>query len=429
MGRNNQQRRRAKAKARNRAAARAANRANTHPPGSGPADSPGSPTSTAALSAHLTGRLLAEINRAWERGWEPVDVLRTAGRELRRDAGQAVEDIISLSLSQYAAVTVAPRWHDQLRDHDLMVWWPAASTPLLERLHQAGGPEERLNLLRAAAAAADLLASLPALQPVEAPPGTWRAATARPGDGPGPSPKMLERVRALLAKAESTPYEAEAETFTTAAQKLMARHSIDQALLAATNPLGHGPAPLARRLGVDRPYEAPKVALLDEVAGANRCRAVWMKNMGFVTVVGYADDVAATETLFTSLLLQATQAMTAQGSRRSAWGQSRTRSFRQSFLLAFASRIGQRLQEATQHEVDAHQAQRCGAEPAGGPGTELVAILQARAEEVDKAVDQIFGDLRATGPGTVRDAEGWAAGTHAADAAHLAGHPADTLTA
>ena len=45
--------------------------------------------------------------------------------------------------------------------------------------------------------------------------------------------KLLLRVRQMLAKAESTTYEAEAEAFTAAAQQLMARPSIDEAMLSA----------------------------------------------------------------------------------------------------------------------------------------------------------------------------------------------------
>lgn len=54
-------------------------------------------------------------------------------------------------------------------------------------------------------------------------------------------------------------------------------------------------------------------------------------------------DLDAVELLFTSLLVQATTAMLAAGSRQDAHGRSRTRSFRQSFLAAYAQRIGERL--------------------------------------------------------------------------------------
>ena len=47
-------------------------------------------------------------------------------------------------------------------------------------------------------------------------------------------PRILDKVRALLAKAESTEFPEEAEAYTAKAQELMARHRIDRAVLGAT---------------------------------------------------------------------------------------------------------------------------------------------------------------------------------------------------
>lgn len=52
------------------------------------------------------------------------------------------------------------------------------------------------------------------------------------------------------------------------------------------------------------------------------------------------------ELLTTSLLVQADVAMLAAGRQVSYDGASRTASFRRSFLMAYAQRIGERLQEA-----------------------------------------------------------------------------------
>jgi hypothetical protein len=60
-------------------------------------------------------------------------------------------------------------------------------------------------------------------------------------------------------------------------------------------------------------------------------------------VVGFASDVEAVELLFTSLLVQAQAALQAAGARKRGDGSSRTRSFRQSFLVAYATRIQERL--------------------------------------------------------------------------------------
>ncbi len=49
-------------------------------------------------------------------------------------------------------------------------------------------------------------------------------------DQPIPDP-IAERIAALLDKAESTSYPAEADAFMAKAQELMARHAIDEAML------------------------------------------------------------------------------------------------------------------------------------------------------------------------------------------------------
>src|SRR5690606_29427780 len=99
-------------------------------------------------------------------------------------------------------------------------------------------------------------------------PGAFRAAAAtvsQASSGPPPDvdSRILERVRMLLAKAESTTFAAEAETFTAGAQALMARHRIDAALLAAEQGSESTEGgPHGRRIGIDTPYDGPKASLL-----------------------------------------------------------------------------------------------------------------------------------------------------------------------
>ena len=68
-----------------------------------------------------------------------------------------------------------------------------------------------------------------------------------------------------------------------------------------------------------------------------------------MTVVGFPADLNAVELLFTSLLVQANTAMLRAGGKKDEFGRSRTRAFRQSFLVSYAIRIGERLEEATAH--------------------------------------------------------------------------------
>jgi hypothetical protein len=217
-------------------------------------------------------------------------------------------------------------------------------------------------------------------------------------------PKVLGRVRALLAKAESTDFPEEAEALTAKAHQLMARYAIDH--------LPHDTAggPGLHRVVIESPYPAAKFHLLGAIARANRCEAVWSKHEGVATVVGYPVDVTTVEVLYTSLLVQATTAMLAQGPRADRRGRSRTRAFRHAFLLAFAAHIGVRLAEQTTAEEQAAAAAQ--------PGTALVPLLQERADEVDRAVDEAFPRLRQHRV-SVSSGDGVRAGVAAAEQADL----------
>ncbi|MDX6741868.1 DUF2786 domain-containing protein [Actinocorallia sp. A-T 12471] len=206
-----------------------------------------------------------------------------------------------------------------------------------------------------------------------------------------PDHPALGRIRALLAKAESTGFPAEAEALVARAQALMTRHSLDRAALDAPDD-----APTGVRLGVDGPYEEAKATLLHVVAEANRCRAVWHAELGFATVLGFPADLDAVELLYTSLLVQADTAMPKNGSRRA---------FRESFLTSFAHHIGERLLAAAEAETATE--------------TDLLPVLSRRDEEVDRAVDRLFPELTSVRSRRVRDAAGWAEGRKAAREADL----------
>ena len=256
----------------------------------------------------------------------------------------------------------------------------------------------------------DLITGLPKLEKLTPIPGTAHPSSSAAHRRTAIDERVLSRIRALLAKAESTTFPAEAETFTAGAQSLMARHSIDHALLST---LGQSSSeqPTGRRIGIDNPYEGPKAILLGAVAEANRCRTVWSRELGFSTAIGFPADLDAVELLFTSLLVQATTAMMKAGSRTDGYGRSRTRSFRQSFLTAYASRIGQRLAEAT-----GTQTTKAATEPAG---RNLLPVLAARNEAVDEAVTAMFPEMTNHVVGTVTNREGWFSGISAADRAAL----------
>ncbi len=219
---------------------------------------------------------------------------------------------------------------------------------------------------------------------------------------------VLHKVRALLAKAEGTPFEAEAESFTAKAQELIARYRIDRALLGAHDASGRV-TPIARRVHIEDPYLRAKVILLARVAAANGARSVWPSPLRHVELFGFAEDLDAVEELFTSLLVQATAAMQRAGSKQDAFGRSRTAAFRRAFLMSFAVRVGQRLRETVDSTVDAADAESGGA---------LVPILSARSEAVADLTRATFPSVRPMRT-TATDAEGWHAGSTFADLADL----------
>lgn len=233
---------------------------------------------------------------------------------------------------------------------------------------------------------------------------------------------MLTRIRALLAKAEATGFPEEAEALTTKAQELMARHSIDEALLAARTHSKEAPG--ACRIGVDAPYETAKAILLDAVAAANRCRAVWNSDLGFSTVVGFEPDLDAVELLYTSLLVQGAVAMTKAEAGQRAGGRKRTKTFRQSFLMAYAQRLGSRLAADTARVTAAAEAgteNGAGAGSAGSGAPHLLPVLAARDMAVTDAAERMFPATTTTRVRGATDLDGWTHGTAAADRARMGG--------
>ena len=189
--------------------------------------------------------------------------------------------------------------------------------------------------------------------------------------------RILERVRKLLARAEhpSTP-PAEAEACSEKAAALMSRYVIDQAMLDAATP--GAAAPIVRRIVVDAPYTIAKAVLLDRVAKSFRvCVAIGGDHGAGrrCTMVGFEADVAMTELLFTSLLLQASSAMIA-----ASVGHPKVKAFRRSFLMGYAEMIGHRLSEVRRATEDEAANET--------PGSSLV--LVDRAARVEKMFAEEF---------------------------------------
>jgi len=281
---------------------------------------------------------------------------------------------------------------------DVLAAWARA-----ERLH----PEDALTT--AIQILAQLL-SAPHLSVLIDPPSAWGATNVgrnertRSGEV---DEKALRLIRAMLAKAEATSFEAEAATFTAKAQELMTRHSIDAAIMAsAERGVGLSAGVESRRVHIDNPYGNEKAAFLSAIASVNGVRAVWGPACGFSTLVGFPVDLRLTDVLFTSLLVQATHA-SAQATLHQA--HLRTAPFRRAFLIAFADRVTERLEATREHIAqDAEQAY----------GTALVPILAERQAAVDAAYEEAFPHTTVQ-RGRRLDAAGWYAGRAAAERADI----------
>lgn len=128
--------------------------------------------------------------------------------------------------------------------------------------------------------------------------------------------KILEKVRALLAKADSTTFPEEAETFRAAADRLMTTYAIEQWQVAkAQDGVNARPAPEVRKFNFDwwvtSDRRSELFSLFSNTALHCRCvvaiRAGYESNRdgGFeIPVIGLSSDLDFMDLLFTHLMLQ-----------------------------------------------------------------------------------------------------------------------------
>lgn len=212
---------------------------------------------------------------------------------------------------------------------------------------------------------------------------------------------MLERVRALLAKAEATEFEAEAEALTAKATELMAKYGIDKAMAEAR---AHVRAvPTSKIFPVQAPYANTKNRLLGIVARALHCEPILLHTAGpdeRVHVFGFESDIELVEMLYTSLLLQMSSALERHTVASYITGR-RLMAERRTFMFGFMVGVRPRLEAA-------YALAEAEADDTGTPGKALVlasrdvavkTALSAEYPTVRRVVSSSSGSQRSYGAG------------------------------
>ena len=131
--------------------------------------------------------------------------------------------------------------------------------------------------------------------------------------------RKLETIQNLIAKAEATTFEHEADAFMAKAQELMTRYQIDAFMLATSTGRASTDVPETRIVKVFGPYAAVRTNLLNIIACANEVRVVQnhaddkaedqeeRKQGNFYRIcwlTGFPTDIENVMMLFASLNLQ-----------------------------------------------------------------------------------------------------------------------------
>lgn len=355
---------------------------------------------------HVVSALDSMMDSVFAHGWQPAELVHAVKRDAGARPTRLLLELLCSHSGRTSAHTAAPAgWQDQLRELGITPSWTRTERRLSNWRAAEGATDlDAWNAVFTLAGVVNQIGALPIIGPI---PTQWGDDSAPTTSIRSSDPKMLSRIRGLLAKAEATSFPAEAETFSAKAQELMTRYAIDSAVLDDAALASPNEGVVTRRLLVDNPYPEAKVRLLHAVSEANGAKVVWHKRPGLVSVIGMPVDLDLCELLFTSLLVQSASALREPGSAHT----TRVASFRRSFLLAYAGRIRERL-------IAVHvQARREATEQYG---RELVPLLARRDEAVEHAVNEMFPACESVSFSSSNSA-GWYAGRRAADTADLTG--------
>lgn len=248
----------------------------------------------------------------------------------------------------------------------------------------------------------------------------------------------IERISALLIKAERTDNEHEAAAYLMKAQSLATLASIDLAAARANKLQGETPQqPITRTVSIGEKGKRANthlVALFVVIAHNNFTMVDVATDSTYVVAYGMPQDLDSTHTLFASVSVQmatAAQSYLEIGTWRSETYRIRSRTTgllvtkpftrqtaRAAFYRAFVDKLNERLQTAREEAIKEHDQQR--------PGSSAALVLRNTEKEVKSFHRQTsdargrWGGYRGAADGRSGSAAG--AGRTAAERARLNAH-------
>ena len=233
--------------------------------------------------------------------------------------------------------------------------------------------------------------------------------------------KLLDRVGALLAKAESTDSSHEAEALVAKAQELATLHSVDLAMARQRTQRRHRREQLEQRKQIigkrGQIGLRHRVALFVAIGHVNDLCVDVARDATYVLSFGFPSDLDVVETLHGSLATQMTAAANdaiKRGEHKEhpywsdaamAW-RTDARVYRSAFSDGFIETIGERLRAARAMTL---ATRRPNGRSEHSTGAELV--LVAKAEEV-AAFHRATSDARGTWSAGGRSGSPWSEGAH-----------------
>ncbi|WP_066360325.1 DUF2786 domain-containing protein [Herbidospora mongoliensis] len=226
--------------------------------------------------------------------------------------------------------------------------------------------------------------------------------------------RTLDRVRKLLAQAEGTDNEHERDTFMAAANALMAKYGIEQAMLGAADKTRE--TPTNRRVDVSPPWAGVRANLIYFVAEAAGCKSVLLRTSGsqkVVKIYGFPSDIERAEVLYTSLLLQMASALT----RVEIPHYESPRAYRRAWMLGFNSEVVYRIKAAERAAVKEHDQ----AQPAAGTASSAELVLADRRSAVTAVFEVDFPSVKTGRRSSISSSGGYSDGRVAGRRANIGG--------